>query len=118
MARKPQDEAEIARLIGRIEGSRAEVAEAACRLRERLDVPARVRDSLRSHPKVWFGASMVAGLWAAGRVFRRRPAAEAAPARRGLFALAAAGAASVAKTLVRDWVLRESRKRLEGISRR
>ena len=118
MARNPQTTPEIARLIGRIEASRGQVAVAATRLRARWDVPARVKESLRCHPARWFGASVVAGLLAAGLLFRRRASREAAAPRKGLVALAAAGAITVIKTLVRDWVLRESRKRLEGIARR
>jgi hypothetical protein len=112
-------------LIARIKASRGEMAAAAAHLRASLDVRARVRNSLRAHPGAWLGASMVAGLLAAGRLFRRRrPADDSAHATRprhrarsGLAALILAGAGSLAKSVTRDWLLRESRKRLQGISR-
>lgn len=118
MARSTQTEPEIARLIERIAASRGEVSAAATCLRARLDFPARFRRSLRSHPSAWFGASLVAGLLAAGRLFRRgQPRPAATPRRKGLAALALAGAASLAKSAARDWLLRESRKRFQGINR-
>lgn len=112
----------------RIAASRAEVTAAAADLRARFDLPARLRQSFRSHPAAWFGASLAAGLLAAGRLFRRRgPRAgwgtsadrgRISPGgRAGWTALLLAGAGSVAKSLARDWLWRESRKRFPGIRR-
>lgn len=47
-------------------------------LRQRLDVPARVRDSLREHPTGWLFGSLASGL-AASMLFRRKPAAPKQP---------------------------------------
>jgi len=43
-----------------------------CALRRRLDVPARLRDSLQHHPASWLFGSLASGL-AASWVFPRKP---------------------------------------------
>jgi len=54
--------------------ARASLDSAAVSLKERLDIPSRLRDSLRSHPSGWLVGSLVSGL-AASLIFGRKPAA-------------------------------------------
>jgi hypothetical protein len=62
---------ELERLILVTQASRQRLTEEIGVFRQRLDVPARVRGSLRQHPGGWLGGSVVAGLLAS-LVFRRK----------------------------------------------
>lgn len=73
MDRKFQQNQEIERLIRLSESSRSSLEFEAAALRQRLDVPARVRSSLKSHPTGWLVGSLASGL-AASLVFGRRQA--------------------------------------------
>jgi hypothetical protein len=110
MAAESERHAEI--LIARLAASRAALAKGAVVLRHRVDVPARMKDSLLSRPLLWFGGSLVTGLLAS-RLFRgRKPAGPPAPvARRGLLSLALGGAFTLARPALQSWALREFRKR-------
>lgn len=73
----------------------------ASALRQRLDVPTRVLQSLRHHPAAWLAGSLLTG-FAATLVFRRKPAA---PKRtRGLRGLALALALSAVRPVVKAWI--------------
>ncbi|RYD53718.1 MAG: hypothetical protein EOP83_23005 [Verrucomicrobiaceae bacterium] len=72
MDRKLPENPEIRRLILLGEAARASLSHEAVVLKRRLDVPARVRSSLRSHPTGWLVGSLASGL-AASLLFRRRP---------------------------------------------
>jgi len=62
---------ELERLILVTEASRQRLTGDLCGFRKRLDVPTRVRGSLRNHPSGWLGGSLVAGMLAS-LVFRRK----------------------------------------------
>ncbi len=70
MARSTQ-KAELERLIRLTEKSRARLTTDIAAFKERINVPARVKDSLRSRPGGWLGGSLLAGL-AASLLFKRR----------------------------------------------
>jgi len=74
MDRKLQQTQKIERLIRLSGAARASLDSAAVSLKERLDIPSRLRDSLRSHPSGWLVGSLVSGL-AASLIFGRKPAA-------------------------------------------
>lgn len=76
MDRKLQQTPEIERLIRTSESARASLESEAELLRKRLDVPARIRTSLKSHPTGWLVGSLVSGL-AASLLFGRKPQAQA-----------------------------------------
>jgi hypothetical protein len=72
MDRKLQQSHEIERLIQAAQVARSCLEVEAISLKRRLDVPARIRGSLNSHPTGWLVGSAVSGL-AASLIFRRRP---------------------------------------------
>jgi hypothetical protein len=63
---------EIERLIRLSESSRSCLSEEYNRLRHRLDVPARLHASLKTHPTGWLVGTLVSG-FAISRFIRRRP---------------------------------------------
>lgn len=74
MDRKFQQDQEIARLIALSKSARSSLELEAISLKQRFDVPTRLRDSLKSHPTGWLVGSMASGL-AASMLFSRRPPA-------------------------------------------
>jgi len=70
MDRKSQ-KAELERLILVTEASRLRLTADLGTFRTRLDVPSRVRGSLRQHPGGWLGGSVLAGMLAS-LMFRRK----------------------------------------------
>ncbi len=101
MDRKLPENPEILRLIELGDLSRSLLDAEACRLRERLDVPARVRNSLKQHPSSWLFGSMATGL-AASFLLRRKPAAE--KRKRGFTATMLGLTLTAAKPLARVWL--------------
>ncbi|MEO5916476.1 MAG: hypothetical protein ABIS50_19725 [Luteolibacter sp.] len=73
MDRKLSKSQEVERLIRLGESARACLEDEAIALKHRLDVPARVRNSLKSHPTGWLFGSLASGL-AASLFLRRKPA--------------------------------------------
>ena len=71
MDRKLSKTQEIERLIRLSEKSRACLGSEAASLKQRLDVPARIRGSLKQHPTGWLLGSLASGL-AASLLFRRK----------------------------------------------
>ena len=74
MDRKLPENREIERLIRLSETSRSCLENEAIALKQRLDVPTRMRESLKSHPAGWVVGSLASGL-AASLIFRRKAAA-------------------------------------------
>jgi len=72
MDRKLQQNQEIERLIQAAQIARSYLEVEALSLQQRLDIPTRIRGSLKSHPTGWLVGSAVSGL-AASLMFRRRP---------------------------------------------
>jgi hypothetical protein len=75
MDRKLQQAQEVARLIALSKSARSSLELEAISLKKRLDVPTRLRDSLKSHPTGWLMGSMASGL-AASMLFSRKPPAK------------------------------------------
>lgn len=71
MDRKLQQAQEIERLIRLSGAARSSLNSAAISLKERFDIPSRLRDSLRSHPSGWLVGSLASGL-AASLIFSRK----------------------------------------------
>jgi hypothetical protein len=74
MDRKLQQDREIEQLIALGSSARSSLEREVVLLKQRLDVPTRIRDSLKSHPTGWLVGSMASGL-AASMLFSRRPPA-------------------------------------------
>jgi hypothetical protein len=75
MDRKLRQNPEIEQLIRLSESARCSLGHEMNTLKHRLDVPARIRDSLKNHPAGWLVGSLASGL-TASMVFRRKPAPE------------------------------------------
>ena len=71
MDRKLPKDQEIQRLIRLSEVARSKLEDEALLLRQRLDVPARIRTSLKSHPLGWLFGSLASGFTATW-LFRRQ----------------------------------------------
>lgn len=74
MDRKLSKSEQIEELIRQGESCRSQLRDGAISLQQRLDIPARVRSSLKGNPTGWIFGSMATGL-AASWIFRRKPAA-------------------------------------------
>ena len=72
MDRKLPKNQEIERLIRLGETARSVLGHEAVLLKQRLDVPARIRGSLKEHPAGWLLGSLASGL-AASLLLRLRP---------------------------------------------
>jgi hypothetical protein len=72
MDRKPSEKAEIERLIRLSESARVCLENEAARIKQRFDVPARIRGSLSAHPTSWLFGSLASGLVASLFLPRRR----------------------------------------------
>lgn len=70
MDRKLSKDEELQRLTRIAAAARSHLSGEAIALKARLDVPARIRGSLKSHPTGWLVGSLVSGL-AASLLFRR-----------------------------------------------
>ena len=110
MAAEPERQAEA--LIARLAASRRAVGHDLAVLRHRLNVPARIKESVMSKPLAWFGGSLGAGLVASfllkGR--KSRPKREKV-VRRSLWSLALGGAFTLVRPALQTWAMNELRKR-------
>jgi hypothetical protein len=125
MAKPTQQETEIAELIRRSEASRLRLSDAHAALKDRMDVSARLKESLKTEPAKWLGGSLVAG-FVASRLFRpRRKSAENIPRVKkqrnflfGTLALATTLAKPAAKIYATKLVKDYLKKHLENASAR
>jgi hypothetical protein len=111
MAAQSQEQTDA--LSARLAASRAAVGTDLAALRRRLDVPARVKDSILSKPMAWFGGSLGVGLLASMLLKRPRPRplARESKASRSLWKLALGGAFTLARPALQSWAMREFGKR-------
>lgn len=106
--------AEIEALIRRGRAARQELKTAYVAFRHKIDVPARVKGSLRTHPFSWFGGSLATGLLASffvpkGHHKHPEVSEEAKKKRLGLGGFALTAATSLAKPLVKAWLTKKLR---------
>lgn len=103
MDRKSTEKAEIERLIRLSESARVCLASEADRIKERFDIPARIRGSLGAHPATWLFGSLASGLVASLFLRRRRkPAAETK--RRGVAGMLLGLTLTAARPLAKVWL--------------
>ena len=106
-----QSQGQTDALSARLAASRATLGSDLAQLRRRLDVPARVKDSILSKPLVWFGGSLGVGLLASMLVRRPRPQVRESNVSRSLWKLALGGAFTLARPALQSWAIREFGKR-------
>lgn len=61
MAKSTQQKKEFGELIRRSEAARLQIGLAHSRFKRRLDLPSRIKDSIKSEPGKWLGISAVVG---------------------------------------------------------
>ncbi len=110
MDRKYQQNPEILRLLARSAAARSAIQTEVDKLKQRLNVAGRLRDSLRSKPSSWLLGSTAAGL-AAGILFPRfRRASPSSPLRGKSTALRLLGLAwSAAQPFAKVWLANQLR---------
>jgi hypothetical protein len=88
MAKPTQKSLKLAQLIRQAEAARFQLGMAHMELRRKLDIPLRIRDSLKSSPLKWLGGSLGVGFLGSliFRSKRRRPIQENEKKHRGWFA--------------------------------
>lgn len=98
---------EIQRLIRMAEMSRAAMGSEICHLKHKLNVPARLCDSLKHHPTAWLFGSAASG-FAARLLFRRR--SPAAKPRRGLAGALLGLTLTASRPLAKAWLANQLSK--------
>ncbi|MES2996605.1 MAG: hypothetical protein V4733_07325 [Verrucomicrobiota bacterium] len=97
----------IRRLIEEAAVSRDFLSLEIVELKRKLDVPARMRESLREHPTSWVAGSAISGLFAS-LLFRRprkpKPKQAAKAAKTGVMGVLLASAVAVAKPIAGRWL--------------
>ncbi len=73
MAKSTQKSLELAELIRRSEAARVQIGHAHLQLKKKLDIPLRLRDSLKSSPMKWLGGSLGVGFLGSFLFRSRRP---------------------------------------------
>jgi hypothetical protein len=106
-----QSQGQTDALSARLAASRASLGSDLAVIRRRLDVPARVKDSILSKPLLWFGGSLGAGLLASMLLRRPRPQARESKPSRSLWKIALGGAFALARPALQSWAMREFGKR-------
>jgi hypothetical protein len=116
MDRKLPKDQEIQRLIRLGEAARSCLEHEAVLLHQRLDVPARIRGSLKEHPAGWLLGSLASGL-AASLLLRLKPRRPAEKKPRGL-ALSLLGLTLTAiRPMAKVWLTDQVKNYLTGQSR-
>lgn len=122
MAERAHNQVEIEALKRRLTRARSGMASDVLVLKEKLDVPSRLRSAVRENPAIWFGGSMAVGLLGSAlfRRSHRHPRAnrhqedeEHPVAKKSLLALAASGLFALAKPALRVWLTNQIRQRFQ-----
>ena len=112
MDRKLPETPEIRRLILLSAASRSCLESEAAALKQKLDVPSRIRHSLSEHPTGWLIGSLASGL-AASLMFRRRPPVE--KKRRGIPAAVLGLTLTAARPLAKIWLMDRLKQWAAGV---
>lgn len=116
MDRKLSTSEEIQRLTRLSEASRACLGREISTLKHRLDVPARLKDSLKSHPTGWLFGSLASGL-AASLLFRRKRQAPVAAKKHRSLPVALLGLTLTAiRPFAKVWLADQVKNYLSGNS--
>lgn len=112
MAPPPPEQPSLEILTARLAASRESLGHHAASLREKLDLPARMRrtalDSVRSHPLALFGGTLGVG-FIASRLFRRPKPAKAP--RSGLTSVLITTAIAILKPAIIRFITDELKRR-------
>jgi hypothetical protein len=116
MDRKLPKDQEIERLIRLGEAARACLEHEAVSLKQRLDVPARIRSSLKEHPAGWLLGSLASGL-AASLLLRLKPRRPEEKKHRGLPLTLLGLTLTAIRPMAKVWLTDQMKNYLTGQSR-
>lgn len=102
MDRKIAEKSEVERLIQLSAAARSRLTHDATALREKLDVPTRIRHSLQEKPGIWVTGSIVSGL-AASMLFRHKKSA-ATEKSRGITSTLLGLTLTAARPMLKIWL--------------
>lgn len=114
MDRQTLNHPEILKLIRLSDASRSRLESDAATLRHRLDVPARLLTSLKTHPSAWLLGSLGSG-FAASLLFRRKPAMPEKK-HRGIKSALLGMAIAAARPLLKTWLTGQLRHWTTGLT--
>jgi len=117
MVQKPVINPEVEALLRRSETARRRLAYDLAMLKHRVDVPARVKESLQTHPTGWLGGSLVTGLIASLALRRRKPkktTTEEKVRKAGLTGLLLTAGGALVRPMVKSLVTGYLQKALAG----
>ena len=115
MDRKLSEKAQIERLIQLSANSRARLESEAIRIKQRFDIPAKIRGSLNEHPTSWLLGSLASGL-VGSLLISRRPKTSSKPQRRGMIGVMLGLAVTAARPMAKVWVSNQFAKWLRHAS--
>jgi len=101
MDRNSPTHEERQRLIRLAAAARCRLTGEVAALRHRLDIPSRIRSSLKGHPVTWLAGSLASGI-AASFLFRRKP--QSTKKRRSLSAILLDLTLTAARPMVKLWL--------------
>jgi hypothetical protein len=113
MDRKSTEKAEIERLIRLSDSARACLGSEAVRIKQRFDIPARIRGSLSAHPTSWLFGSLASGLAASLLFSRRRSKPAAKTNRRGVAGMLLGLTLTAARPLAKVWLTNQAGRWLQ-----
>jgi len=114
MARNTHQKAEIQALIHQAALSRSLLSSEVASLREKLDFPHRIGNSLKKNPSKWLLGSMASGLLTSS-FFRRKPKKEPVQKkRRGLLLTVAGLGVSALQPFARIWLTNQVKNYLSN----
>jgi hypothetical protein len=115
MDRKISKKQEVERLIQLGDRARSCLVGEAVTLRQKLDVPSRIRGSLKAHPSGWLLGSAATGL-VASLLFRRKPARQEKK-RRGLAFTLFGLILTVVRPIAKVWLTGQLKNYITGQTR-
>lgn len=116
MDRKLSEKAEIERLIRHSENARACLESEAVRIKQRFDIPARVRHSLSEHPTSWLFGSLASGLVASLFLSRRHNKPVEKTNRKGVAGMLLGLTLTAARPLAKVWLSNQAGRLLRQYS--
>jgi hypothetical protein len=116
MDRKLSEKAEIERLIRLSENARVCLENEATRIKQRFDIPARVRHSLSEHPTSWLFGSLASGLVASLFLPLRRNKPVEKPGRKGVAGMLLGLTLTAARPLAKVWLSNQAGRLLRQYS--
>jgi hypothetical protein len=116
MDRKLPEKAEIERLIRLSENARVCLESEAVRIKQRFDIPTRIRHSLSEHPTSWLFGSLASGLLASLFLPRRRNKPVEKTGRKGVAGMLLGLTLTAARPLAKVWLSNQAGRLLRQYS--